>query len=285
MTPVLFLALSLVAAESPDDRADDRAAIRAHIESIYRAYIDKDREKVRATHTDDWQGFQAWSTSIIRGLKEYMENVYFEGPYGMTSFKFRDFDVVFQGDAAYASFIGDVEMLTPAGKVKVMHRIGDFYVKRDGKWDQAGSNVTLHPDSVAEQQQRFVRLSDDTRSKLLEAREAVWRAWFANDRATLEKLLPEETMAIDPTGSNFTRRDAIMEGSAAFAKSGGRLTKLEFPQTDIQCYGPTCLIYSTYSYELEVQGQKSQHSGRATELFVRRGAEWVNPGWHMDETH
>jgi hypothetical protein len=36
-------------------------------------------------------------------------------------------------------------------------------------------------------------------------------------------------------------------------------------------------------YELESAGQRSQHSGRVTEVFVMRKGQWVNPGWHMDE--
>lgn len=58
--------------------------------------------------------------------------------------------------------------------------------------------------------------------------------------------------------------------------------RLEFPKTEIQCYGYTAAVYSTYLYELEVNGQRSQQSGRVTEFFVRRNGQWLNPGWHMD---
>ena len=58
--------------------------------------------------------------------------------------------------------------------------------------------------------------------------------------------------------------------------------QLEFPKTEIQVYGNTVIIYTTYVYETEVNGQRSTASGRATEMFVRRGDELVNVGWHMD---
>jgi len=74
----------------------------------------------------------------------------------------------------------------------------------------------------------------------------------------------------------------VLEGSAEFAKNGGKLIKLEFPKTQIQMYGMTAVVYSTYSYELEVGGQRSTNSGRVTEVFVLRNGQWVNPGWHMD---
>jgi hypothetical protein len=70
--------------------------------------------------------------------------------------------------------------------------------------------------------------------------------------------------------------------SAQFIENRGKLIKLEFPKTEIQVYGYTAVVYSNYSYEIEVGGQRSQQSGRVTEVFVMRKGQWVNPGWHMD---
>ncbi|MFZ0289981.1 MAG: hypothetical protein WBW98_19650 [Candidatus Sulfotelmatobacter sp.] len=39
----------------------------------------------------------------------------------------------------------------------------------------------------------FAAPSVDGRSEILKAREAVWRAWFANDTKTLQKLVPADT--------------------------------------------------------------------------------------------
>ena len=74
----------------------------------------------------------------------------------------------------------------------------------------------------------------------------------------------------------------MLDDAAEFVKNGGKLIKLEFPKTEIQMYGLTAVLYSNYSYELEVGGQKVNHSGRVTEVFVLRKGQWVNPGWHMD---
>jgi len=119
------------------------------------------------------------------------------------------------------------------------------------------------------------------KKRLLDARETVWRAYFSGDRATLEKLIPAETIAIDP-GGNWSGRQKILEDSAAFRNSGGRLIKLEFPRTEIQMYGMTAVIYSIYSYEIAVADHHEINSGRVTEVFVLRKGQWVNPGWHMD---
>jgi hypothetical protein len=40
-----------------DDGAADREAIRAHIDSIFRAFIKKDAAALRATHAQNWLGY------------------------------------------------------------------------------------------------------------------------------------------------------------------------------------------------------------------------------------
>ena len=273
-----------VAAAAQDDRKADREAIRAHIDSIFQAFIKKDAAALRATHAKNWLGYLEGSTTMIRGIEGYMDWNYVDpaSPYGMKSYKMREFDMIFKGDAAFVCFVADVEAHTPAGPFKRVLRISDFYTKEDGKWIQSGSDTALHPESVEEQQQLSRTLSEQSRKQLLQAREAVWRAFFSNDRAMLEQLIPDETLAINAGDNNWENRKAILEGAAHFAKGGGKLVKLEFPKTEIQVYGYTAVVYSNYSYELEVGGQRSQHSGRVTEVFVLRKGKWVNPGWHMD---
>jgi ketosteroid isomerase-like protein len=110
----------------------------------------------------------------------------------------------------------------------------------------------------------------------------VWRAYFAGDRAALEKLLPEELITLESHGGDWGNRKAVLDGSAGFAASGGKLTRLEFPKTEIQVYGFTAIVYSTYLYEIEQGGKRNQNTGRVTEVFLLHNGSWVNPGWHMD---
>ncbi len=95
-------------------------------------------------------------------------------------------------------------------------------------------------------------------------------------------MLPDETLAIEADGNSWSNRQKVLDDAAEFVKNGGKLIKLEFPKTEIQMYGYTAVLYSNYSYELEVGGQKISQSGRVTEVFVLRKGQWVNPGWHMD---
>jgi ketosteroid isomerase-like protein len=267
---------------------DDRAAIKAHIESIFQAFINKDNAALRATHAENWLGYlegYLGGSPLIKGIDRYMDwnEQDPKSPYGMKSYKFREFDMIFKGDAAFVCFVADVDSMTPNGPSHRALRICDFYTKNNGKWIQSGSDTALHEESLEEQLAAPRPLDDRMKKRLLDAREAVWRAYFAGDRARLEKLIPEETIAIDPGGNeNWSGRQKILDGSSEFAKSGGKLIKLEFPKTEIQMYGVTAVIYSAYSYELETGGQRSTHTGRVTEVFVLRNGQWVNPGWHMD---
>ena len=279
-----FLAATTPAVSAQDDRAADREAIRAHIDSIFQAFIKKDTAALRATHTQNWLGYLEGSREMIKGIDGYMEwnQVDPKSPYGMKSYKFREFDMIFKGDAAFVCFVADVESNTPNGPYHRALRISDFYTKVNGQWIQTGSDTALHAESMEEQLAAPRPLGDQMKKRLLDAREAVWRAYFAGDRATLEKLIPEETIAIDPGGDTWSNRQAILDGSAQFAKDGGKLIKLEFPKTEIQVFGFTAVVYSNYAYELETGGQKINQSGRVTEVFVLRKGQWVNPGWHMD---
>src|SRR5205823_5030938 len=118
---------------------------------------------------------------------------------------------------------------------------------------------------------------DRGRQELLQAREQVWRAWFNNDRKALESL-PEELITIDDS-TEFKNRATTLAEAEQFAQSGGRLKSLEFPQTEIQVYGPVAIIYTKYKYEIERAGATMASAGRATEIFVHRNGAWVNVGW------
>ena len=291
---VLCLTVGAYAANANDDkeRAADAAAIRAHIESIFQAFIDGDEQKIFATHSEDWRGFLEGSRTPIKGIDEYMRangidwprpaNAPKPGPYfpNGTTYKVSNFDVQFYSpELAVASFFGE---FVREGLTLRRFRIMDVYAKRKGNWIQVASHTVIDPDWRAEQTSHPMTLGPRIREYILAQREKVWRAWFANDRAALEKLIPEEVIALDSGGDGWSDRAAVFAGAQRFADSGGKLVRLEFPKTEIQVYGNTILVYTTYVYETEVKGQHTTASGRATEMFVRRGEELVNVGWHMD---
>lgn len=126
-------------------------------------------------------------------------------------------------------------------------------------------------------------VSPSERDSLLRTREDVWRAWFNNDVAKMRAYFPEESLAFDNGEPNWTDHARIFSGSAEFAKTGGKLLRLEFPRTEIRRYGNVYILYSLYTFETEQDGKRSTSSGRATEVFVKKGDQWVNPGWHTSQ--
>ncbi|HYG82144.1 MAG TPA: nuclear transport factor 2 family protein [Pyrinomonadaceae bacterium] len=295
-TPATNSAAAGDAVYSADGRAADSAAIRAHIESIFQAFIDGDVDKIYSTHSADWRGFLDRSRVPIIGIDEYMRANGIEWPRPAnapkltpyypagTGYSVSNFDVHFYSpDLAVASFVGDFERKTGDATVTLRRfRILDVYAKRQGDWIQVASHTVLDPLWRLEQMSKPAAVTPEMRRQILGAREAVWKAYFANDRAALERLIPAEVIAIDDGSAEWANRDAIFAGAKEFAESGGKLLRLEFPKTEMQVYGDTIILYTTYLYEIEAKGKRATKSGRGTEIFVRRGNDLVNVGWHLD---
>jgi hypothetical protein len=292
---IFTAATPVSSSDANDSRSADAAAIRAHIESIFQAFIDGDIQKIHATHSEDWRGILEGSGAPIKGIDEYMRANGIEWPRPGnapkftpyyppgTTYKIDDFDVHFYSpDLAVASFFGGFEGKSGNTTTTLRRfRIMDVYARRKGNWIQVASHTVVDPDWRAEQMSKLHTVTPEVRAFILAKREAVWKAWFSNDRPTLEKLIPEETIAIGD-GGNWSNRAEIFEQSKKFAESGAKLVRIEFPKTEIQVYGNTIIIYTTYVYETELNGKRSTTSGHATEMFVRRGDELVNVGWHLN---
>jgi ketosteroid isomerase-like protein len=268
---------------SGDARQADRDAIRNHIDKIFQAYINKDAATIRATHAPAWIGFQSSSETAIEGIDAYMKDVegYLNRPVRMTGYKMVEFEVIFYGDVALIPYVAEVNYAFPGGAVTQKLRVFDVYAKLDGDWNQVGSDTQLHPDSIAAAMENLRPMGPSEKKSLLAAREEVWRAWFANDTSRLTQLIPPELIAIE-TKEKWQSREDELAGAKDFAANGGKLVRLEFPQTEIQAYGSTAILYTKFTLETEMGGKRSALSGRATEMFVLRQGKWVNVGWHLD---
>jgi ketosteroid isomerase-like protein len=277
------LAATTAASEPGDRRPQDRDAIRAHIDEIFRAYMRRDRDTVRATHAVDWRGFIRPSRGVVRGIEQYMQEAeaILGAPGRLAGYEILEFDVLFHGDTALVPYLARVDWEEEGVRSSEVLRIFDVYARRDGHWNQMGSQVAVHPDTLDRERQHPRTLAPAERQALLSAREAVWRAYFAGDVSHLETALPAELVAINAGEEAWPERSALIEGARAFARSG-RLIRLEFPRTEIRAYGDVAVLYTSYAYEIESGGQRQVQKGRGTEVFVHRDGRWVNPGWHLD---
>jgi ketosteroid isomerase-like protein len=125
-------------------------------------------------------------------------------------------------------------------------------------------------------------LAHDRHIEVLKAQDTVWRAWFANDQPTLEKIFLEEAIAINNGQDMWKHRAQILESAKQFAGDGGKLIRLSFPHVEAQFFGDVAILYSRWETETELQGKHVVSSGRATEIFIHRNGRWLNAGWHLD---
>jgi len=265
-----------------DQRAADRDAIHKHIDKIFEAYIQGDRPTIQATHSQHWMGYVSVSREIIRGIDQYMQAADDQRVARISRYKILDMDTEFYGDVAIVPYIAQFEVKIGEARISGKLRVLDVYAKMNGSWIQVASNTAVHPDTQEAFEQQPFPLSTDQKHGLLAFREAVWRAYFSNDHAQLEQMIPVETIAIDAGEEPWQNRDQILARAEQFTRSGGKLTRLDFPKTDVQQYGPIAILYSTYLFEIDTGAAKETHSGRATEIFVNRQGNWVNAGWHLD---
>ena len=285
-TAILAAFANGAAAQSiPASRAADAALIKKEIEIICQAFVDKDLKTLEATHGKHWRGFTPESDHVIRGLEGYMNEATFDPRtpkgQGMVGYRISDFDVVFYGDTAVASFVLDVDAMRGTQKVKQTLTILDVFQKEPQRWVQVASNTSYHGDEFQRRVSQLRVIGDSEKKELFAAREAVWRAWFAGDTKQLTSLLPPELITIEPSSSTFGTLKSNLEGSRGFAAAGGKLTRLVFPTTEIQAYGATVILYTTFEMDLLEDGKTRTSKGAATEVFVRRDGRWLNTGWQL----
>jgi ketosteroid isomerase-like protein len=115
------------------------------------------------------------------------------------------------------------------------------------------------------------------RAELVQAREAVWRAFFQGDSAALVMLLPERMIAMDEN------RAGIIHDAIGFARNGGKYVGMEFTDETFFVDGNSAVLWSHYVAHLtDGAGKATEMKGRAIELFVKQDGRWVNPHWHLD---
>jgi hypothetical protein len=119
-------------------------------------------------------------------------------------------------------------------------------------------------------------------AELLQLRESAWRHWFAGDEAALRAMLPPEFIGLDMSDGPFRSLEETLGDSRAFRAGGGKLVRLEFPETRAQRFGDVVVLYGRYSVTLLGENGEQTLAGRLTEVFVRRDGRWWHPGWHLD---
>jgi ketosteroid isomerase-like protein len=128
----------------------DKDEIRYHIDTVFRAYIDKDRMTIRTSHLEDWRGFTISSRSTIKGIEALMAEV--EATLNAVEFvdyEMIEIDYLFYTDICVVSYIVHLQGTSATGELfEIKLRVLDVYVRQNGNWNQIASNVSLHPDTI-----------------------------------------------------------------------------------------------------------------------------------------
>jgi len=125
----------------------DRAHILAHIDGIFRAYIERDRERIRATHTADWVGFQGPSVGIERGIDAYMVNadLSLDRLHGIRH-EIIDHELQLYGDFALVYYVARYTYEDGEGaRYELPLRSLDVYRREVAGWIQCGSHIAVIP--------------------------------------------------------------------------------------------------------------------------------------------
>ena len=134
----------------PQDHEVDRQKIRGHIDSIFKAFINRDRETIADTHLADFSGFTVRSRSTIPSREQYMQEV--DALLNFQHWKFyelNEFHITFHGTTAIASYIARISGKDPQERYfETKLRVMDIYCRTQEDWGLAASSVSLHPDAI-----------------------------------------------------------------------------------------------------------------------------------------
>lgn len=137
-------------------------------------------------------------------------------------------------------------------------------------------------DSTLMNMKQITHVDPAIERQIVAIRDTAWHAYFANDQATMARIFPDNFISIGWSGGPWLDRAGTLADAASFESHGGKLVALDFPHTEIQLFGNVAAVFSLYVVEFEYDGIVSRQSGRATEVFERKGDHWIHPSWHLD---
>jgi len=218
--------------------------------------------------TEDWKH----RDEIIAGAKTANAN-----GINIRRLEFPRTEIQLYGDTAilYSSYIYEAEFNGESAGVEA-GRSTEVFVRRNGKWLAAG----WHIDSGTHLTPRA-----DLKKVLLDLRESIWRAYFANDSAFLRNHLRADIVATDDATGSLKTREDILTDARKLANRGVKISKLEFPHTEIRIFEQTAILFSDFRWEGEADGKTTGPvTGHTTEIFIYRDGKWYESGWQHNTT-
>ena len=149
MMVAIVTATSIMAdGQSMNKNQAEKQQLIEHVHKIFRAFLNRDRDRIRELHTRDWVGFLGPSTKIERGIGDYMINAdlsldNFRG----TGYEIHDTEVQIYSDIALVFYIASYYYETDEGNTSVIPlRSVDVFKRENDHWNQAASHISVIPD-------------------------------------------------------------------------------------------------------------------------------------------
>jgi len=150
LLPCLLLSLASTPLQSiPQETETGKTSqvLIEHVHQIFQAFIARDRDRIRALHTDDWIGFLGPSTNIERGIEDYMRNADLSlASFRGVGYELLESEVQVFGDLAIVYYIARYDYESEDGsKGSIPLRSVDIFRRADGEWCQSASHISVIP--------------------------------------------------------------------------------------------------------------------------------------------
>ena len=127
----------------PDQEA---ARLVTHVHDIFQAFLNRDREAIERLHARDWVGFLGPSTSIERGIEDYMAGAErslesFRG----VAYEILDTEVRIYGDVGLVFYVATYTYDNGGESGVIPLRSVDVFERREGDWVQTASHISVVP--------------------------------------------------------------------------------------------------------------------------------------------
>lgn len=113
-------------------------------------------------------------------------------------------------------------------------------------------------------------MDDETAREVLAVEQAWTSAHLCSDRATIERLMADDYVKIQPDGSVVQRAEAL----ASFVPEERSWEVAKGDQYDVRVYGDTAVVIGRWTAQGVNHGKRFTYQARFLSLYVRRDGVW-----------
>lgn len=113
-------------------------------------------------------------------------------------------------------------------------------------------------------------MTHDLSAEVMEVERAWTQAHLYGDFATIERLMAEDYLKIQPDGSLLNKREAM----ATYVPEEREWEVAEGDEYELRIYGETALVFGRWTARGVNHGQRFDYQARFLSVYVRRNGQW-----------